>query len=73
MSLMSKRKQGHIDAVLWGLANARDTSAGFDHVHFEHCALPELDLSDIALSTDFLGKSLRGIGSSNALFEQSAG
>ena len=59
MSLMSKRKQGHIDAVLSGLANARDTSAGFDRVHFEHCALPELDLSDIALSTDFLGKSLR--------------
>lgn len=59
MSLMSKRKQGHIDAVLSGLANARDTSAGFDRVHFEHCALPELDLSDIDLSTDFLGKSLR--------------
>ena len=59
MSLMSKRKEGHIDAVLSGLANARATSAGFDGVHFEHCALPELDLADIDLSTPFLGKTLR--------------
>ena len=56
---MSQRKQGHIDAVLSGQANARATSAGFDRVHFEHCALPELDLADIDLSTSFLGKSLR--------------
>lgn len=59
MSPMSKRKEGHIDAVLSGTANARDVSAGFDRVRFEHCALPELDLSDIDLSTDFLGKNLR--------------
>ena len=59
MSLMTKRKQGHIDAVLSGEANARATSAGFDRVHFEHCALPELVLPDIDLSSDFLGKTLR--------------
>lgn len=59
MSLMSKRKEGHIDAVLSGLANARATSAGFEQIHFEHCALPELDLDQIDLSTEFLGKTLR--------------
>ena len=59
MSLMSRRKEGHIEAVLSGMANARNVSAGFDQVHFEHCALPELDLADIDLSTTFLGKSLR--------------
>ncbi len=59
MSLMSKRKEGHIDAVLSGRANARSISAGFDRVHFEHCALPELDLAAVDLATDFLGKRLR--------------
>ncbi len=59
MSPMSQRKQGHIDAVLSGMANARDTTAGFERVRFEHCALPELDLADIDLSTEFLGKTLR--------------
>ena len=59
MSLMSQRKEGHIDAVLSGMANARGVDAGFDRVHFEHCALPELDLADIDLSTPFLGKHLR--------------
>ena len=59
MSLMSKRKIGHIEAVLSGEANAREVSAGFDRVRFEHCALPELDLADIDLSTNFLGKRLR--------------
>ena len=59
MSLMSQRKEGHIDAVLSGMANARGVDAGFDRVHFEHCALPELDLAEIDLATDFLGKHLR--------------
>lgn len=59
MSLMSQRKVDHIEAVLSGKANARDVSAGFENVRFEHCALPELDLADIDLSTSFLGKRLR--------------
>jgi isopentenyl-diphosphate delta-isomerase len=32
--------------------------AGFEHLHFEHSALPEIDLDDIDLSQDFLGKTL---------------
>lgn len=59
MSLMSQRKQGHIEAVLSGTVNARQVSSGFERVRFEHCALPELDLAQIDLSTTFLGKTLR--------------
>lgn len=32
--------------------------AGFEHLHFEHNALPELDLDGIDLSQEFLGKTL---------------
>ncbi len=59
MSLLSKRKEDHIEAVLSGTTNARDVSAGFDRLRFEHCALPELDLAEIDLSTEFLGKKLQ--------------
>lgn len=59
MSQISKRKQGHIEAVLSGQVNAKSVDAGFDRVRFEHCALPELDLQDIDLSVEFLGKTLQ--------------
>ena len=59
MSLLSERKAGHIEAVLSGMVNARAVTAGFDELRFEHCALPELDLHAIDLSTEFLGKRLR--------------
>lgn len=59
MSLMSERKAAHIEAVLSGRVNARAVDAGFDRLRFEHCALPELDLQDIDLSADFLGKRLQ--------------
>jgi isopentenyl-diphosphate delta-isomerase len=32
--------------------------AGFERLHFEHNALPELDLDEIDLSQEFLGKTL---------------
>ncbi|MDP5065118.1 MAG: type 2 isopentenyl-diphosphate Delta-isomerase [Haliea sp.] len=59
MSQLSKRKAGHIEAVLSGQVNAKAVDTGFDRVRFEHCALPELDLQDIDLSVEFLGKRLR--------------
>lgn len=59
MSHFSKRKEGHIEAVLSGQVNAKSVDAGFDRVRFAHCALPELDLQDIDLSLEFLGKTLR--------------
>lgn len=58
MSPQSARKQDHIDAVLSGTVNARSVDAGFEALRFEHCALPELDMQDIDLSVEFLGKRL---------------
>ncbi len=56
---MAARKRDHIDAVLSGRAQARHIDAGFDALRFEPCALPELDLDAIDLSTRFLGKPLK--------------
>jgi isopentenyl-diphosphate Delta-isomerase len=58
MSDIEKRKQDHIDIILSGTAK-HGVAAGFDGVQFEHCALPNLNLDDIDLSVEFLGKSLR--------------
>ena len=58
MSDIEKRKQDHIDIILSGAAK-HSVAAGFDDVHFEHCALPELDLDAVDLGVEFLGKSLR--------------
>ena len=55
---MAERKRGHIEAVLSGRTQAR-IDAGFEVLRFEHCALPELDLDAINLSTCFLGKHLK--------------
>ncbi len=58
MSDILGRKGRHIDAVLSGRVSARDTRTGFERVRFVHCALPELDLDAIDLSTQFLGHRL---------------
>ena len=58
MSNLSRRKQAHVDAVLSGKVNFERKSAGFDTMHFVHEALPELKLSQVDLSTQFLGKRL---------------
>lgn len=52
-----RRKRDHIEVVQAGRAvSAADT--GFDGVRLLHCALPELALSEVDLSTSFLGKAL---------------
>ncbi len=57
MSDMLKRKNEHLEVVL--TQNVRTAaSTGFEAVHFEHVALPELDLDAIDLSTEFLGRRL---------------
>jgi isopentenyl-diphosphate Delta-isomerase len=58
MSDIEKRKLDHIDIILSGTAK-HGVASGFDDVQFEHCALPNVNLDDIDLSTSFLGKSLR--------------
>ncbi|MDI4656168.1 type 2 isopentenyl-diphosphate Delta-isomerase [Xanthobacter autotrophicus] len=54
-----RRKDDHIDIVLAGGRVASRVDAGFDRVRFIHCALPELDLDAIDLTTGFLGRTLR--------------
>lgn len=34
-------------------------AAGWEYIHFEHCALPELDLTQIDLRASLLGKAMR--------------
>lgn len=53
-----RRKEDHIDIVLGGGAVASRVDAGFDAVRLRHCALPELKLDDVDISTRFLGRSL---------------
>lgn len=52
-----QRKQDHLDIVSRGGA-VSTVSPGFEAVRFEHCALPELSLDEVDLSTLFLGKRL---------------
>jgi len=58
MSDIGRRKRDHIDIVVSGVAR-HSAPAGFDAVHFQHNALPEVDYAGIDLSCDFLGKRLK--------------
>jgi isopentenyl-diphosphate delta-isomerase len=55
---IAQRKSEHLDIVLSGDAAARQTTTGFEAIHFEHCALPELHLDEICLETEFLGRAI---------------
>lgn len=57
--MISDRKNQHLDIVLSGKAQSNAVTTGFERIHFEHCALPELDLDAIDLSQPFVGKRLR--------------
>ncbi|WP_380178708.1 type 2 isopentenyl-diphosphate Delta-isomerase [Kalamiella sp. sgz302252] len=54
-----QRKNDHLDIVLNPAADARKSRTGFEHWHFEHCALPELDLDSIDLRTTLFGRQLQ--------------
>ena len=53
----ASRKDAHIDLAL-DPATKSIGNNGFDRVRFEHCALPEIELSAIDLSVKFLSKPL---------------
>ena len=53
------RKREHIDTVLGADVAAKGITTGFERYIFDHCALPELSLDDIDLSTAVFGKSLK--------------
>ncbi|MBK18254.1 MAG: type 2 isopentenyl-diphosphate Delta-isomerase [Rhodospirillaceae bacterium] len=53
------RKREHIETVLKTDVLAKGVSTGFEQFSFEHCAMPELDLDRIDLSTSVFGKNLQ--------------
>jgi isopentenyl-diphosphate delta-isomerase len=53
-----RRKGQHIDINLHEDVHAKGVRPGWERYRFAHCALPELDLSSVDLSTSFLGHRL---------------
>ena len=54
----SRRKIEHLELCAKSPVESRKVSAGFEDITLIHRALPEINMEDIDLSTDFLGKSL---------------
>ncbi|MDA4134251.1 MAG: type 2 isopentenyl-diphosphate Delta-isomerase [Thaumarchaeota archaeon] len=54
-----RRKEEGIDVVLGKNVQAREGTTLLECVRLIHCALPEMDMSDIDLSVTFLGKRLK--------------
>ncbi|MBD1587072.1 type 2 isopentenyl-diphosphate Delta-isomerase [Pseudomonas typographi] len=52
------RKNDHLDIILNAQRDPVTQANGFDRFRFEHCALPELDLDAIDVSTRVLGRTL---------------
>ncbi len=52
------RKADHLRVCLEEDVQFRETTSGLERYRFTHCCLPELNLSDIDLTTTFLGKKL---------------
>jgi len=57
-SQTTSRKQDHVELVVSQQVSHRSVSAGFEHLRFVHNAIPEIALSDVDTSTEFLGKHL---------------
>jgi isopentenyl-diphosphate delta-isomerase len=53
------RKREHIETVLNANVAAKGVTTGFEMFAFEHCALPDVDLDNIYLSTTVFGRELR--------------
>ncbi len=56
---LSRRKDDHLDIVLDPRKAISQVNPGWAALHFEHCALPELDLDAIDLRSSLLGIPLR--------------
>lgn len=56
---LSARKNDHLDIVLDPAGNTQRGESGFATFAFEHCALPELHLDQVALGSRFLGRALK--------------
>lgn len=55
---LSRRKNQHLDIVLATHDGGATSASGFEKLRFEHCALPELDLAAVDVSTSLFGKPL---------------
>ena len=55
---ISRRKSEHLRIAETEDVVFHQKNNGFEHYDFIHCALPELNLNDISISTQFLGKNL---------------
>ena len=53
------RKREHIETVLNTNVTGKGIKTGFEDFSFEHCAMPELDLDSIDLTTSVFGKLLQ--------------
>jgi isopentenyl-diphosphate Delta-isomerase len=51
-----ERKHSHVEICLHGDVAFSGITTGFERYEFEHNAVPEISLSDVDLSTSFLGK-----------------
>ncbi|MDY7229653.1 type 2 isopentenyl-diphosphate Delta-isomerase [Hyalangium rubrum] len=55
----AKRKDAHLDLCATGDVEPGQNSTLLECVKLVHCAMPEMAVEDVDLSTDFLGKRLR--------------
>jgi len=57
-SQIEQRKSEHVAVVLTHDVAGAGITTGFERIRFAHVALPEIALSDVDLSTSFLGRKL---------------
>lgn len=55
----AKRKDAHLDLCATGDVEPLGNSTLLEDVRLVHCAMPELSVDEVNLSTEFLGKTLR--------------
>ncbi|MCR9137810.1 MAG: type 2 isopentenyl-diphosphate Delta-isomerase [Alphaproteobacteria bacterium] len=56
--MLTDRKDEHLSVVLGKLHKTSGKSTGFEALDFVHCALPEMRLDDVDVTTSFLGKRI---------------
>ncbi|MCY1080075.1 type 2 isopentenyl-diphosphate Delta-isomerase [Archangium lansingense] len=55
----ARRKDAHLDLCATGDVEPAENSTLLEYVRLVHCAMPEMAVEEVDLSTDFLGKKLR--------------
>ncbi len=56
--MLTDRKDEHLSVVLGERYRRSDKTTGFEAIEFVHCALPELHLDAVDVTTSFLGKRI---------------